>query len=486
MTGDCKGNRNLLGECGLRRPGLLVVGRFSRKWQWPALRMAEQHFVSDANMTCDNAPYELRAIPPLAMSLAAISLAALVLALLVSCISSVNIGFLGILLAWVVGTLGGMSLTEVIAGFPSSLFLTLVGVTLLFSQAQANGTLDRLARPAIHLCRGKAGAIPMMFFALTAALSSIGPGNIASTALMAPMGMAAAGRYGISPFLMAIMIANGASAGSVSPIAPTGIIVNNVARNIGLGATEWPVYLNNLVAHAVIAFSGYLLLGGWKLFSRPSLHAASASDAVLHIDKSDTAAPVTWQQRLTIAVIVGLILCVILVDLNVGMVAFGGAILLTFSRAADENAAVRQMPWKAIMMVCGVTTLIAILEKTGGMSLFTDFLARMSTPATATAVTAFFTGLVSIYSSTTGVVLPAFLPTIPGLIERMGGGDAMALLSSMTVGGHLVDVSPVSTLGALCIAAAPPGTDLRGLFNQLLAWGVSMSLVGALVCWLVF
>jgi hypothetical protein len=138
------------------------------------------------------------------------------------------------------------------------------------------------------------------------------------------------------------------------------------------------------------------------------------------------------------------------------------------------------------MMVTGVTVLISILEKTGGMGLFTDFLARLATPATSTAVTAFSTGLVSIYSSTTGVVLPAFLPTVPGLIQRMGGGDAMALVSSMNTGGHLVDVSPLSTLGALCLAAAPPGTDNRALFNKLMAWGLSMTVVGALVCWIFF
>jgi di/tricarboxylate transporter len=110
--------------------------------------------------------------------------------------------------------------------------------------------------------------------------------------------------------------------------------------------------------------------------------------------------------------------------------------------------------------VCGLMTLVAILEKTGGMALFTDFLARLATPNTATAVTAFFAGFISIYSSTTGVMLPAFLPLVPGLIERIGGGDPMALVSSMVVGGHLVDLSPVSMLGALCMAAAPAGTDL--------------------------
>src|SRR5688572_18250211 len=126
------------------------------------------------------------------MSLAALSLAALVLALVVSCVSPINIGVLAIVLAWVVGVyFGGMRLEQVLAGFPVSLFLTLAGVTLLFAQAQANGTLDRIAQRAVRLCRGVPGVIPMMFFGLTAALSSSGPGNIASTALMAPLGMAA-------------------------------------------------------------------------------------------------------------------------------------------------------------------------------------------------------------------------------------------------------------------------------------------------------
>jgi hypothetical protein len=130
--------------------------------------------------------------------------------------------------------------------------------------------------------------------------------------------------------------------------------------------------------------------------------------------------------------------------------------------------------------------LIALLEKTGGMDLFTSLLARASTPDTVTGVTAFFTAVISIYSSTSGVVLPAFLPTVPGLVERLGGGDALAIASSMNVGGHLVDVSPLSTIGALCLACAPHTEDGRALFNKLMAWGLSMSVVGAALCWLFF
>jgi Na+/H+ antiporter NhaD/arsenite permease-like protein len=197
-------------------------------------------------------------------------------------------------------------------------------------------------------------------------------------------------------------------------------------------------------------------------------------------------APFAARHWLTLAMIATLVVGAIVFQINVGMAAFACALVLTFARAADDGEAVKRMPWKVILMVTGVTVLVALLEKTGGLDLFSNFLARLATPATSTLVTAFFTGLISIYSSTTGVVLPALIPTVPGLIEKMGGGDPMAIISSMNSGGHLVDVSPLSTLGALCLAAAPPGTDTRRLFNQLMAWGLSMSVVGAIVCWIVF
>ena len=101
------------------------------------------------------------------------------------------------------------------------------------------------------------------------------------------------------------------------------------------------------------------------------------------------------------------------------------------------------MPWYSIIMVSGVTVLIALLEKTGGLELFSAFLARVATPVTATAAVAFVTAVISVYSSTSGVVLPAFLPTIPGLIARLGGGDPIAIATSMNVGAHLVDMSPL-------------------------------------------
>jgi Na+/H+ antiporter NhaD/arsenite permease-like protein len=413
------------------------------------------------------------------MSTAWISLIALLVAVTLSMFTKMNVGVISIAFAWIVGVyVGGLPLNQVIGAFPVQLFLTLVGVTLLFGMAHVNGTLERLAARAVALCYGNAGIIPLMFFGVALVLSTIGPGNIATAALLAPMAMAIGHRAEVPPFLMILMVGNGAQAGALSPFAPTGVIVNGVMERIGLDGVEWQTYANNLFAHLVITFAAYFLFGGWRLFSRKKERT----------DGEAIAAPeaFAWQHWLTVVVLVALVLAVVTLDLQVGMAALTGATILSVARAADEKETIRRMPWNVVLMVCGVTVLIGVLERTQGMDLFTDLLARVSSPGTVTAVIAFVTGIVSVYSSTSGVVLPAFLPTVPGLVERLGGGDPLAIASAMNVGGHLVDLSPLSTIGALCLAALPAATDVPKVFNQLLAWGLSMTVVGAVTCWLLF
>ena len=423
------------------------------------------------------------------MNLAALSLTALFVTVFLSCVTELNVGILAIGMAWIIGVyLGGIPVNELIAGFPAQLFLTLVGVTLLFSQAQINGTLDKIAHKAVKLCRGNAGLIPVMFFFVAASLASMGPGNIASAALMAPVAMAVGGRAKVPPFLMAIMVGNGANAGSLSPFAPTGIIVNGLMGKIGMPGLEWQVYWTNLLAHAGVAFIAYALFGGLRLFAREPHRVAAAvgSNTVTApaIPRSSTTA-LDRNNWLTIAVIASLLSGVIVFRINVGLAAFFAAGLLGLVGAADHKDSIRKIPWNVILMVTGVTVLIAVLEKTEGLALFTDLLTRIATKQSVTGLVAFLTGLVSVYSSTSGVVLPAFLPTAPGLAANLGA-NAVSIALSMNVGSHLVDVSPLSTIGALCIAAAPADVDARKLFNKMLAWGLSMTVAGAVLSLIFF
>jgi di/tricarboxylate transporter len=327
------------------------------------------------------------------------------------------------------------------------------------------------------MCRGNTGLIPVSFFLLGCAIASLGPGNISTAAMLAPMAMAVAGRARIPPFLMAIMVGNGAGSGALSPFAPTGIIVNGLMQRINLGGFEWRTYWTNLVAHAIVAFGGYLLFGGWRLF-RSEFSGA--------LDGRSDETRFTGHNWITLSVILGVLAVVLFADANIGMAAFAGAVALAALRVADHEQAIRKMPWYPIIMVSGVTVLIALLEKTGGLELFSAFLARVATPVTATAAVAFVTAVISVYSSTSGVVLPAFLPTIPGLIARLGGGDPIAIAASMNVGAHLVDMSPLSTLGAMCLAGISNPEEVRPTYNKLLAWGLSMTVIGAILCWIMF
>src|SRR6186997_1504812 len=194
------------------------------------------------------------------LSLGAVTLVALAIAVVVSCVSRLNVGLFAMALAWIIGVfVGGLRLAEVLSGFPVDLFLTLAGVTLLFAQAHVNGTLDIVAQNAMRLCRGRVGVVPIMYFALGALLASAGPGNIATTGLLAPMAMATALRMNISPFLMAIMVGNGCNSGSLSPLAPTGIIVSQLMIRIGLPGNEISTWLYNMLAHAIVAFGAYLI-----------------------------------------------------------------------------------------------------------------------------------------------------------------------------------------------------------------------------------
>jgi di/tricarboxylate transporter len=276
---------------------------------------------------------------------------------------------------------------------------------------------------------------------------------------------------------MAIMVGNGANAGSLSPFAPTGIIVNGLMARNGLPGLEWQTYLYNLAAHTAVAFAGYVLFGGLKLFGEARVAEREG--------ELRSAQPFEGRHWMTIGVIALLILSVVFAEVNVGMGAFLGAVVLVLSRAADDGEAIKRIPWRVIVMVCGVTVLIALVERAQGIELLVSLVARIASAQTVTAIVAFFTGIVSVYSSTSGVVLPAFLPMVPGLAAALPGASPIAIAASMNVGAHLVDVSPLSTIGALCLAGA--GTDeSRDLFNKLLAWGLSMAVVAAILAYVVF
>ena len=71
-----------------------------------------------------------------------------------------------------------------------------------------------------------------------------------------------------------------------------------------------------------------------------------------------------------------LIVSVLAFGAHVGLAAFVAAVLLVAAGAADDGEAIKLMPWRVIVMVCGVTVLIALVERFQGLDLMVSLVAR--------------------------------------------------------------------------------------------------------------
>ncbi len=437
---------------------------------------------------------------------ALMSILALVVLVAISCVNEdLNVGFLGIGFAIIVGGVwGGMTGAKVMGSFPLSLFMILAGVTFLFGMAQTNGTMEKLTAYSVRVCKGNTALIPLIIFVLTTFVTTIGPGNIAGCALMAPVAMAIATRVNMPAFLMTLLVVGASNGAAFSPFAPTGIISNGLiakmAPQLGLPADSltslaWKVHFNSEVAQAFVNIGGFFVMGGLAWMK-------AQKGAELDIDELAPKPEPFNKAQITTLILVGILILLVVVPglpgikgtlpktltnmlSNVGSISFVLSIVLMLTGYGDSKAAVKVMPWGVIMMVCGVSVLIDVMDKAGGLKFLVDIIGSVSGPTTVNFWVSFVPAIISAYSSSSGVVMPMFLPMVPGLKE-ITGGDAIAMISSINVGSHLVDTSPLSTLGALCIASAGDHEDKGKLFRKLLIWGLSMSVVSGIVCYVFF
>ncbi len=390
-----------------------------------------------------------------------------------------NAGLLSVTFATLIGLYAAdLNLGKVAAFMPTQLILTLIAVAHFFEMARLNGALDRLAGAALSIARGQPAWLPVIFFAITLVFSAIGPGNIAATAMIAPIGMAIAVRAGINPLLMAIVICTGANAGAFSPIALTGLINVGLMHDIGVTdpAAGWMVFVAAAALQSLSALAAYLIFRGYRSHSQAAVEIGGPIGVG---GPAGVSQPTDRAHTLTFVAMGLLIVLVLFFNVPTAVAALLVGTVLTLAGAGHAEEALRTLPWSVIVMVSGISVLIGLVEATGGLDLATTAIASVSSIGTINTVLALITGIVSMFSSSSGVVLPTFMPLIPGLIAQLGGGNIWKLIIAVDIGSHMVDVSPLSTLGALCLAALPPVVDKAPVFRGLLTWGFAMAIVAA-------
>jgi hypothetical protein len=129
-------------------------------------------------------------------------------------------------------------------------------------------------------------------------------------------------------------------------------------------------------------------------------------------------------------------------------------------------------------MICGVSMLVKVIADVGGIDLIAGYLAKIMTPRTAPAIMSLMAGVLSSVSSSSGVVMPTLIPTVPGLLAKFEGSVGVeAMVAAVIIGAHSVAYSPLSTLGGIGIAMASERTNKQKFFAVLLAAGAGMVLL---------
>jgi di/tricarboxylate transporter len=408
------------------------------------------------------------------MGFEVLSLLFLLGAIAIGFFRKINTGLVAIGLSLILGTIGGISVKDITAGFPTSLFITLLGVMFLFSISQENGTLELLAKKTVSLAGKRTNLIPIIVFVFSTILAAVGPGTIPVMSLMAPYTCALAASMGYSPLLLAATSVLGAAAGGISPIAPTGILGLTLAADQGITGIATPYFINSLIAQTVYFIVIYFVLKGYKM----------KSDMVLNwreLPKFEK------NQKITLIGMAALVIGVIILKLNVGLLAFTIGVLLLLLKVSNEKRVIANIPWSTLILVTGVNVLMSVVIKLGGIDLLANGLATIMTPGTAPSIIGLTAGIMSWFSSTSGVVMPTLIPTVNTVIEAVGGGvSAVALVSAITNTAHVAGTSPISTGGSLGLASyvqtsGASEEEERKLFVQMFLVAIGGVFVVALV-----
>ena len=448
-----------------------------------------------------------------------IAIIALVALFVVGTVLPINMGALAYVAAWLVGMYSlGLDEKEILAGISADLVLTLIGVTYLFAIARQNGTVDLIVRSAVASVGGRVALIPWVMFAVTAVITAIGAASPAACAIIGPIALGFAGRYGISPLMMGMFVVHGAQAGGFSPISIYGTITNSVMEDAGLGTTPLTIFFSSLVVNTVMAAILFVVLGGRKLMKlrmdgdgelvEAGATTGATTGAVagtgtggtatrVHPDRSDarsatgatptTGTPnpddagTTLEHVLTLLAFLAVAVVALVFDKNIGFAAITAAVVLSILTPKAYKDTVKQIAWPTVLLVAGVSTYATILTTAGSPEFVGNWAAGLGAAAIGALILCYVGGVVSAFASSTAL-LPVIIPIAIPLVSE-GGLSAGFFVAALAVSSTIVDVSPFSTNGALMLANRPNTIDESTYYKQFLTYATIVTLVGPLLVW---
>ena len=379
--------------------------------------------------------------------IAVASLIVLIAVIAFSAVTKKNAGVVGLVAAYIFSIVAAkcgteINVSKVVTGnWPTSVFFIVLATTFLFGIATLNGTTQALSKNIVCLARGNAKILPVIFFLFGAIISAAGAGGL----------------------IMSLVTMGGIMVGGLSPLAINGIVAQQLSVENNIIGESLSGYLPLWGAYAtampLFSIGAYFLLGGLH----PKKMENAATPHFTGFDKNQT---------LTLAAILVVLIGVIFFGQNIGLISFACAGVLLMLGAVDQKKAIAAVPWSTIILICGMSVLISVVNTCGGITFLSDGLENIIGERTAQPIMMVLGGLMGAVSSGTGVVMPTLIPLSAELSQTLGI-SSMSIVIGVIVGTNGVVISPLSTVGGICVGCAPESVDKDKLYNQLLLAAVS-------------
>ena len=392
-----------------------------------------------------------------------------------------NIGVLALAVGVVAVRLFGMNDRALIGAVNVSLFVTLVGITLLFAVITSTGALELLARKIIARAGKRTWMIPILIYLAGFTIVAVGSGGVPALAIIPPLAAAIAVEVGYNPLMLSLIGICGMTSGRFSPITPEGTIILSAVAKAGYTGNVTPaIWVNAVLYNLIPAVVIYIALKGYKIKATPDAEVKQAEKF-------------SGKQIVALLSILVMLFLIVYAKVNLGLAALSVAAVLLVFHVADDSKCIKAIPWNTIILVLGVGALLSIVAQAGGIALLSDGLSKIMSNSTATPLMSLSAGLLSLVSSALGVVYPTMMPMCIDIAKQIGGVNPAALMSAVAAAGAASGISPMSTGGALIIAAIVgeerinlTKEDENKLFVQLLIISMLTLVLLFAVSWLFY
>lgn len=405
--------------------------------------------------------------------------------------TKINTGFFAIAFAYLIGCFVlDLKTADVVKMWPISIFFVIFAVSLFYNFALVNGTLEKLAGHLMYGCRKFPHLLPFAVFLAATLIAGMGAGFYTVLAFMAPITLLLCEKTGMGKMIGAMAVNYGALAGANFMASQSGLIFRGLMQTAGISPDTAFVHSIGIFASTLVI--PVLVLGVMVFFTD---HQKTMNS---NVSLAERPGAFTKDQQTTLWLIVLMMLIVLAAPLlhlalpanqvitfvnskmDIGLVASVFAVIALLMKLGDEKKVVAMVPWGTLIMICGVGMLISVAIKAGTINVLASWIGTSLPAYLVPLAMCIVAAIMSLFSSTLGVVTPALFPLVPELASTMAI-DPLLLFVCIVIGAQASAISPFSSGGSLVLGSCATDQGRSELFPQLLFRAVPIGFIAALL-----